>query len=220
VTVKPHKAGVRLVLNKLVRSFLWVIGGIMSTLLILGAAMAVISTDLPIKPRSGYGISDQGWDQGHVWAAGTWTLDAGRLAFPIQTSEIRCLRDEKTCWSAQAEITFSDTLNVELDRYPISRWDKDVVVFQSEAHCVRYVYTISRANRRLVGTRTTKEPRPEGCGGVDAAPLQMAMADGFTLWLRLRDEAGAKVWPFAWIAVGLCWSFVLFRVWRSLKPAT
>ena len=62
--------------------------------------------------------------------------------------------------------------------------------------CVEYVYTIDRANKRLIGTRT-KKPNVSGCGLIEDRPLlHYPLSTASMFGRRLNQEAWAKVTAF------------------------
>src|SRR3990167_9923001 len=76
---------------------------------------------------------------GYVSAEGTWIIVGENIAYPIQISKIRCIKDEKTCIEANAYIaTFGDNsrmLNVELEDYYITKWDDEEVTADTSGGC-------------------------------------------------------------------------------------
>lgn len=73
---------------------LFVFIGLVGSLAILIGATALIATQSPVSLPSGVFVYTDAWDRGYVYATGTWTMENSRQAFPIQTSKIRCIREE------------------------------------------------------------------------------------------------------------------------------
>ena len=129
------------------RAALRTLGGLIGTVVILLAGFSIVNSLTPIKLPVGPHVYVDAWDRGFVSATGTWTMENDRPAFPVQTSNIRCYRDDKSCTAAQAEIAFGDTLHLETYNYDITKWDNTTILFRTDAACVEYIYTIDRANK-------------------------------------------------------------------------
>ena len=164
--------------------------GLFGTGAIIVCAGIYIESNSRPRLSSGSGVQTSFWDRGYVSASGTWVMEGSKQAFPHQVSEFKCYRDEKECVSAQAEITFGDTLYLSTDRHQVKTWDLNVIVFTNESSgCVNYVYTITRITNRIVGTRG---PKPSGADeqcsrvGVDQRSINMTMRDGYEVWKELH----------------------------------
>ena len=104
--------------------------------------------------RSNVGTCDSGYVS--TWARGSSTKSDTVAA---QRSEIRCYRDQRECYQAQASI-FSGYLTPALERYPISRWDASSIEFSNNLPCVIYTYVIDPATQKLSGRRLKKKLLP------------------------------------------------------------
>lgn len=198
--------------------------GLAGTVAIIAGANSLIDSQTQVRLPSGVFVDTDAWESGYVSAEGSFTIDNDRPAFPIQTTKIRCYRDEKSCTAAKAEIAFGKTLNLELSTHDISLWNDTTVLFREDALCVQYIYTIDRANKRVVGTRT-KKPNVNGCEIFENKPLTLSLVNGFDVWWRLNQEAVARVSPFMWAGIATWWLFLFFFVWqrrrsRAPPPAT
>jgi hypothetical protein len=199
-------------------SVLFVVVGLAGTLAILAGATFLISTQNPVSLSSGVLVYTDAWDRGYVYASGTWTMENSRQAFPIQTSKIRCNREEKSCTNAQAEIAFGKMLHLETYNYDITKWDNTTILFRTATDCVEYVYTVDRSNKRLVGTRTKKATFGTDCTLIEDKPLRLALVDGYDVWNKLSQEVEAKYHPFMWMAVVAWWPLLgLMMFWRRRK---
>lgn len=192
----------------------WVLLGIIGSIGIVAIWLTSMTLYVPVKIRSGYGVHTNQWDQGYVSASGTWVIENDRQAFPVQYSELTCILSEKQCQSATAEIMFGNMLSVDRQIYSVERWTDDTVIFTaSSALCVDYTYTISRANQRVVGTRTRKKnPGPSCFSGSET--LQLSLVDGFKVTQQLEKEASSNTQPFMWATLVAFWVFIGFRVFR------
>ena len=145
------------------RAVLWLLLGFAGSLVILIVTTRI--TDVRDYPRlqSGGLVFIDYWDRGYGQARGTWAFEGDtKQAFPHQTTEIKCYRDEKQCRAAQAEIAF-DMLTVQTEVFPITSWDNQSIVYVSnDPLCVTYTYTISRSTSRVTGLRQTKPSPPAG----------------------------------------------------------
>ncbi len=196
-------------------AILFVVMGLIGTLAILAGATFLIATQRPISLPPGVFVYTDAWDRGYVYASGTLTMENSRQAFPIQTSKIKCVREEKSCTNAQAEIAFGKMLHLETYNYDITKWDNTTILFRTDNECVEYIYTIDRSNKRLVGTRTKKASIGSDCTMVEDRPLRLSLVDGFGVWSNLNEEVEAKYHPFMWMAVGVWWLVLgLMMFWR------
>ena len=145
------------------RAILWLLLGFTGSLVILVVTTRIIDTQGYPRLQSGGLVFVDYWDRGYVQASGTWVFEGDtKQAFPRQTTEIKCYRDEKQCRAAQAEIAF-DMLTVQTEIFPITSWDSQSIVYVSnDPLCVTYTYTISRSTSRVTGLRQTKPSPPAG----------------------------------------------------------
>jgi hypothetical protein len=197
------------------RIFLWLFIGILGSAFIGFVAITSIEYQSLPKISSGGSVFTSFWDRGFVSATGTWIIEDTKQAFPRQTTEIKCYRDEKECLSAQAEITFGDTLSVQTERMRITSWDANTIVYAStEPTCVTYVYTITRASERFTGQRRPKQSTDDACKMLEQRVLNLTMRDGLQVWQQLQNEIAAKTYPLMWAALGLWWAFAIYRMVR------
>lgn len=199
------------------RFLLTLVLGIAGTIAILVGSGVLIGSENSVRLPSGPFVYTDAWDRGYVVATGTWTMDNARQAFPIQTSKIQCYRELKTCTAAQADIAFGNFLSLETYRYDITRWDNSTILFQTATPCVEYVYTIDRANKRAIGTRTTKANPTEDCSLVENRRLSLTLSDGFEVWSKINQEVERKIVPFMWAGVAVWWIIVALFVWRRRR---
>jgi hypothetical protein len=191
--------------------------GLAGSVAIIIIANSVVDSQTKVRLPVGAFVYTDAWEQGYVHAVGTFTrIDNERPTSPIRRSVIHCYRDEKSCTSADAQIVFGDMLSVDLSRQKISVWNDTTILFHEDSRCVEHVYTIDRANKRLIGTRT-KKPNVSGCELLDDGTISLSLVDGFDVWSRLNQEAWAKVRPFTLASIGAWWIVLLFFGWR-LRP--
>jgi len=105
-------------------------------------------------------------------------------------------------------------LNLQTYQYDITRWDNSTLLFQTATPCIEYVYTIDRANKRAVGTRTTKANPTEDCSLVENRRLSLTLSDGFEVWSKVNQEVERKIVPFMWASVAVWWIIVALFAWR------
>ena len=150
-------------IKRIARAFGWFCVGLAGTLVIGLGTLSVIPYRMPVKMIGSRSVYTGAWDRGYVVAKGTWTIDEAKQAFPLQLSKIQCYRDDRMCTAAQAEIVDGNVLHLETYRYDVRRWDAEAIQYVTETPCVSYLYTITRGNERIVGTRTTKPDGDAGC---------------------------------------------------------
>src|SRR5262245_51924700 len=98
----------------------------------LFTASSVIDSQANVRLPSGPFVSTDAWEKGYVFAEGTFTIDNARSLSPIQTSIIRCYRDEKSCTTAEARIVYGKWLHVDLSRQKISIWNDTTILFHED----------------------------------------------------------------------------------------
>ena len=81
-------------------------------------------------------VSVNNWDNGFVHARGTWVIDGERSGTPLNTVDIKCFRDQKHCYVAEAHVS-NGRLNAYGELYEITRWDATTLEYQTDAVCVR-----------------------------------------------------------------------------------
>jgi hypothetical protein len=202
-------------------TLIWFVIGLFGTAAIFSVGIFSIYSQVSVQLPSGARVYADFWDRGYVAAEGTWTIEGGKQAFPLQTSMIICYKQEGHCTSAQAEIASGDRLGLNVERFEITKWDATTLVFTNTSpRCVDYVYTIDRSNLRTFGTRKSKQDAGDACK--QQHDLQLTLVDGFTFWQGLRDDASARIMPFVWATIALWWVFVLYRIslaWKAAKSA-
>jgi len=131
------------------------------------------------------------WDNGWVFATGTWTLIGGQLAPPEQTSDISCSKAAGTCTMTTSSVRdgFGNRrIVVETYFFEIERWDDhEIVTKPSQAICNRLVYRINRTQKSVSGLRTTIKTTGI-CEGISNADMNLALVDGWELSGSLDKE--------------------------------
>ena len=196
--------------------------GLVGSFLLVLAAQYSISAQVPVSVGYKQQVFIDLWENGYFSASGTFTMEGERIAFPLQRSEISCRKSEEMCIVARAEIADWNGLylNLALDRFPVEKWDRDIIIFTADALCITLVYTVSRGSQRVFATRSTKKPLPPGCEPVQQKAIAMTLADGWEVEQRLRGEASAKVMPFVWMAAGALWVIIVTLIARRASPAS
>lgn len=209
-------------------ALLWLFLGAVGSLAIAIAAAAVLDSRTYPRIQSGGTAYVDYWDRGYVRANGTWVFeDDTKQAFPRQTTQIQCYRDQKECMSAQAEIAL-DMLSVNTERFPITSWDQQSIVYTSrDPLCVSYIYTISRSTQRVTGQRYPKPTMATDsvCEPFEKRTFNLSLRDGFVVWQKLQADEQVTIQPIMFAGLGMWWAFVVYRVVRGirkrdLKPVT
>ena len=77
------------------------LAGLLGLLALYGVVIeALVPTSLLGDGRANVGT----WDSGYVSTMGTWAIDQERHMSPLNASEIRCYRDQRECYEAQASL--------------------------------------------------------------------------------------------------------------------
>jgi hypothetical protein len=107
--------------------------GLAGSVAIFAIASSVVDSQTKVRlPGGGPSVYTDAWEQGYVSAEGTFTIENARGLSPIQTSIIRCYRDEKSCTEATAQIVYGEWLNVHLSRRKISVWNDTTILFHED----------------------------------------------------------------------------------------
>ena len=167
------------------------------------AALEQHAVDLPTLL-----ISTDAWDDGYVFAEGTWAARGVDMAWPEQTSKINCIRDLGFCIEATATIESSALgtgewhLALDLHTYQIERWNAVELVTKPrhQAPCARHVRRFRRLQNSVTGYRGPA-PRDDRCEG--AAKRDLVLVDGRELSERLRKKRGGTWRSLALISPGI-----------------
>lgn len=192
-----------------------IVTGLAGTVVIIWASILVLQSYVPVNLPSSGNVFTNNWDQGFVWAEGTWVIDNEKHAFPVNVSKITCLQRDSVCRSADAKLGSGNIMYVDSDVYQITRWDSATITFKTSAICTDYVYTIVRTNARLVGTRTTNDKAD--CPFTEKRPLNLTLVDGLSVTSQLARDMWPAVFVIASIFVLLWWTFVILLVRRGHK---
>ncbi len=220
-------------LRSILRKAAWTVLGLViwvaipGGLLFLGSSLS--SSSVPAVLGNTRTIYDHSWDDlGYVQANGTWVMENDEIGSPLNEVRIGCYRDLGHCFVATAELmplssNSRPMLVADLARFPISRWDRDVIVFAESNGCVRYSVTISRISQSITARR---EPDPNPMVGACTVPMDAVLLtsvqDGQAVWQRISREESSRGAPWFWAALA-AWS--LYILWRLVRlwqraPAT
>jgi hypothetical protein len=189
------------------------LAGLAGSIGIVAITNSAIDDATKVRLPTGPIVYTDAWDRGFVSAEGTFVIENDRQAFPLQITKMHCYRDEKACTVAMAEVGFYDTLYLELSTHAVSLWNSTTIHVRTDTSCVEYVYTIDRANKRVLGTRSKKQG-VTSCDLIDSKPLTLTLANGFDVWHKLNKEAEATYSPYMWAGLTLWWIAVFFFGWR------
>lgn len=123
---------------------------------------------------------------------GTWVIEGEKQAFPLQTTEIFCIRGEKQCTAASSQIMSGDQMIVDLSFYEVASWEKGrVVLIDSSPGCVEYVYTIDSASKVAYGVRRKKTNTTDALGVCSHlnGELRLTLKSGLEVTRKLNEEA-------------------------------
>lgn len=124
-----------------------------------------------------------------VLTRGTWVaLDFGRGYNNIETSEIRCLREQEKCLEATAFIMDDkaqttadyDYLTVSTTYWDITRWDETEVIAENNSHdCVNFTLSMNLSSQQVLMQYRYKNAK--SCKhSSDLAPHTEQLIDGAT----------------------------------------
>jgi hypothetical protein len=178
--------------------------------------LLVVSHNVPVIPLGFGRVITDSWNQGFVAADGTWTIDGEKHAFPLNTSEIRCFKENSVCYGAQAQLS-DNYLAAYLEFYKITKWDDSTLEFVEDASCVSYVYVINRSVEKLTGRRVAKTTDDPTCQLTERSDLRLSFVSGSEVVDKLRSEYASTIQS---TVLATAWAtFILFLIWRvARKP--
>ena len=187
------------------------LSGLVGLLALYGVVVeALVPASLVGDGRANVGT----WDSGYVSTMGTWVIDQEQHASPLNASEIRCYRDQRECYEAQASI-FSGYLTPALERYPITRWDASSIEFGNNLPCVIYTYVIDRATQKLSGRRLKKEAAPGECDLIIQNDLRLSFVNGLDVVNQLRRE---KAPTAVFLIIGAAFTLLMLAwMWKVVR---
>ena len=123
----------------------------------IGADFAALEQHTVVLPE--LLISTDAWDDGYVFAEGTWAISGQEMVWPEQTSKINCFLDLGICLEATATVesrapgTGEWHLELELHTYQIERWNAVELVTKPrhQTRCVQHVRRFRRLQKAVTG---------------------------------------------------------------------
>lgn len=134
-----------------------------------------------------YSFYDDGF--GFISAQGTWISDTD-LGYPVQSSDIICMKNSMLCTEAIAQISEDGFLFVNNELYDINTWSSGEIVTKpsdSLAGCTRYIMRIDRIQKQVTETRTTIS-REGMCEGIQEESIHLYLGDGIKAMGKLRKK--------------------------------
>jgi len=127
----------------------------------------------------------------HVSVSGTWIIEGEKQAFPLQAMTLLCVKTEKICHVASAQIMGGDQLMVQREIYEVESWEQGrVLLSDTSPRCVDYLYTIDIQSKAANGIRRNKK-NPDS---TDVCPerspeLRLSLKGGFEVTRKLEEDA-------------------------------
>ncbi len=133
------------------------------------------------------------WNEGLVFATGTWAIVNEKQMWPEQSSNIRCSRNSGTCIDATVVVSgktgVTRMLEVHIEVLEIERWDDvEITTTPKDFLCTRYVRRINRVQKTVTGLRSTIAAG-ESCKHLDTNEKQLVLSDGFKVWWDLHQNS-------------------------------
>lgn len=152
---------------------------------------SLLRTSQALAPRVALPSGDVGVENWAMfaYAKGTWTSDAEKLAWPLQTTKIMCDRPTMKCTEITASIADGNMLWVDDTTYEVERWDEHELVTKPDdsARCVRYTMRFSRSLKAVTALRSTR--RSDGsCEAIENKDIQLKLEDGTDVSIQLERE--------------------------------
>jgi hypothetical protein len=138
----------------------------------------------------------------YVSVDGTWKIEGENIAWPINTSKIRCWKGDQVCFVIDLQLATplkdssitTTSLNSNLETYKITKWDAREVVAEQSGDCRATTMTLNRVNNEVFQiTRNIAQ----GCAvlGQLSSPRITRLVSGWQIswdyWKARRDEANS-----------------------------
>lgn len=195
------------------------VGMVAALILLLFIVDYAVRLSVPVTLPTKFASTEM-WNQGFATAQGTWVSEGGAsgLYDPLNTAEVDCYAELRRCMHARSSVSGSPPyLGVILETMTIREWSKEVIVFGTDARCVDYTYTLSRATKELTGIRKVKaNADPTVCGGMDKE-ITLRLADGFGVHMSQANAATPDfLLKFGSLAILVAGVWGIWRVWRKV----
>jgi hypothetical protein len=156
-----------------------------------------VDKEVPVVPGSQVMVLKTG--DNLVRVKGTW-VRSGRsagsaLANPLQTSQIDCVREQRICTEARAEVG-KNVLFTDSAQYEIRSWTRDSIVMVNELPCALELFTIDLNTESVSGAgRLTNmaEPYCSHLADREEQEWKYKLVNGFSVYWEQRQKAR----PFA-----------------------
>jgi hypothetical protein len=130
-----------------------------------------------------------------IIAKGTWVRSGSRgegsaIADPLQTSLIKCTKEDHRCIEARAYVT-GNLLQVDLTQHDIENWTADAIVLRDDDVCASEVYTIDLNTHAVTGAGypINKDSRYCKMYPVSETKWSYTLANGFKIYWQQRQKA-------------------------------
>ena len=132
----------------------------------------------------------------YINAQGTWrNIDkySESTGYPnIQSSKIRCLKSENTCYEAIASAN-KQYMHVDLIDYPIINWNDDSVTYGEEGLCRKDLHTINVSTKSV--SRSFEYLQTAGCD-TSLKNKYSQMVDGYDVYVEERKKLDSLITKF------------------------
>ena len=128
----------------------------------------------------------------YATARGTWTSEPQGQAPPVQTSEIRCIKQLMICTEATALVSDGGVLNVISDSYDVADWQESRIVYKNDAECVNYVYTMDFLTKSVTGMAARKASTIDPDCAAAPLTLRLSLRGGAEAMQALQKTDGAR----------------------------
>lgn len=162
---------------KIFKGLMAILGILVLLVGILGICLIYVQLKVPVDLPPHHSVAIYG---GYAFIKGTWIIENDEQTFPLQTTEIECIQDQKICIEATAQVGFGGMLFVHLDEYEITSWTSTHIIFKNTAPvCVEYIYSVDLITKRVTATRTPKKlSSKESCAEFEKKDLHLALVNG------------------------------------------
>jgi hypothetical protein len=171
------------------------------------------------------------WNDGYFSAKGSFenqsAIEPGD-ELPLQTNVVTCLKSDKTCTVATADV-FDRYLDLDVSYFDIASWtDQEITFVDDNPICVTNSYVIDRAAQTMTLIVRKRAVIPEYAAKSSLHPCDntkdknIDLADGFKVYWRKKTEFEARnglYFHLALAAINVLFIGAIVWLWRKRKSS-
>ena len=121
-----------------------------------------------------------------VHASGTWKGVNQKIAYPLNISEIECVKNTMECTEVRAYIAETNksrgALCVSQVKWDIDKWSESTLTINEESRCSLTRIIIDLENQSVTQIRQPHEKKPLGCPSIKEGIFIVELVDGMKVF--------------------------------------